>query len=177
MNRQFLAETMHRLAETSKVFFYHGALFYQNRISRIFLQNMRSLVVIWSAQDTPETINFPALYPRLRSLTVYIESIYIKELWCQEAPSAEVLKNMALVRSFSLLRGVERFSITDGCAEYDNFAEEGEEYVRPSTRVKQLEDIMRRMVTRAKVEEKTEIHPEIAQEGVRRSKRKRATGS
>lgn len=126
-------------------------------VSTEFLRNVRSLEIYWNTRLRNSMIRSPELlYPGLRSLEVCIHSRYIKQLWFMDKPSDSDLEATTVAKSLSSLRGLYKLSIIDVpdllmSLTGDWYSPEKRQAIQ--ARVRRLESIIQKMVTRPKVEE------------------------
>jgi hypothetical protein len=106
VSKQFLQESMSRLAEVNTYHCDRQSVFHHAFISESFFLQIRSLVISWSHHSQSRAIDLPTLRPKLQALTIRIDSDHIPEL-CSDSSATSEMRDTALARSLLLVRSIK----------------------------------------------------------------------
>jgi hypothetical protein len=112
VSKQFLQESMSRLAEVNTYYCDRQNVFYHAFVSESFFLQIRSLVISWSNHSQSWAIDLPTLCPKLQALMIRIDSDHIPELCSDSSPTSE-MRDTALAQSLLLVRDIKYFRLVD----------------------------------------------------------------
>lgn len=150
VSKQFLHESMSRLAEVNTYHCDRQNVFHHAFVSEWFFSQIRSLVISWSNHSQSRAIDLPTLCPKLQTLMIRIDSDHIPELCSDSSPTSE-MPDTALARSLLLVRNIKYFRLVDkpSFLARERMGSDFEAHkLRRAANVRQLGRVLRKMVQR-----------------------------
>lgn len=150
VSKQFLQESMSRLAEVNTYHCDRQNVFYHAFVSESFFLQIRSLVISWSNHSQSWAIDLPTLCPKLQALMIRIDSDHIPELCSDSSPTSE-MRDTALAQSLLLVRNIKYFRLVDkpSFLARERMGSDFEAHtLRRAANVRQLGKVLRKMVQR-----------------------------
>jgi hypothetical protein len=150
VSKQFLQESMSRLAEVNTYHCDRQNVFHHAFVTESFFLQIRSLVISWSNHSQSWAIDLPTLCPKLQALMIRIDSDHIPELCSDSSPTSE-MRDTALAQSLLLVRNVKYFRLVDkpSFLARERMGSDFEAHtLRRAANVRQLGKVLRKMVQR-----------------------------
>ncbi|EGP85227.1 uncharacterized protein MYCGRDRAFT_95390 [Zymoseptoria tritici IPO323] len=163
VSKQFYAETMQRLAEMNTFILYRRP-WCLGPIPFRFASKVRKLVLEWRDYETKSEMDLNRLCPKLRSLTLSL-SVDLDEdrvLVLKHAPTEAAVRKSNIVIALSKVRGLRHFAIEQSSASRSALSSaprwiKNSRVVGMQERIDLLEEVLRSIVTREKIEDKLEV--------------------
>lgn len=173
VSKQFLQESMSRLAEVNTYHCDRQNVFYHAFVSESFFLQIRSLIISWSNHSQSWAIDLPTLCPKLQALMIRIDSNHIPELCSDSSPTSE-MRDTALAQSLLLVRNIKYFRLVDkpSFLARERMGSNFESHtLRRAANARQLSKLLRKMVQRTQEDDEVFSSQSGADTSMTRSKK------
>ncbi|SMQ53652.1 unnamed protein product [Zymoseptoria tritici ST99CH_3D1] len=164
VSKQFYAETMQRLAQTNTFVLYRSFWGLFPVCFKKFASNVRKLVLEWRDYMARSEMDLNRLCPKLRSLTLSLSADLDEDrvLVLKHAPTEAAVRKSNIVIALSKVRGLRHFAIEQSSASRSALSSaprwiKNSRVVGMQERIDLLEEVLRSIVTREKIEDKLEV--------------------